>query len=160
MCVAHWRGKFGRGRNPDALMQRLYLLTPIPVGFGLMGGLFLLFGLGVPISRVAIATVFGVALVIGWVGLILWFVQPDRVRPAWQKRQQRGNRSRQAVTTAEGHLALEVHARGEPVRTFARYTDVDAAVGAARALLDEDPDAAYVTVFDARANTCVRVVER
>ena len=44
MCVAHWRGKFGRGGNPDALMERLYLLTPIPVAFGLMGGMFLLEG--------------------------------------------------------------------------------------------------------------------
>ena len=160
LCVAQWRGRFTRSDDPDALTQRVYLFTPVALGAALIGIVFLLLGLGLPLPQVMAPIVFGVALMTMFVGLILWLVQPDRVRPAWQRRQQQGQRSRHAAAISDGDLALDLHARGEPVRAPARYTEIEVAVAEARVLLEQDADVDYVTVFDTRARTGVRIVER
>jgi hypothetical protein len=162
--VLQWRGRLDRGRDPDALTSRVYLLTPTSLAFMLVGLGFVVAG-AAPEDRAGAAWgvvvgLFVIALLSGLSGLALWLVQPRRLRPAWQRRQLEDLAARRARPRGAGAYGLDVVKLREPVRDRRRFTSEDEAVGAARAILADDPDIEHVLVVDRRVGAGVRVVER
>lgn len=82
-----WLGRLPRGRDPDALLERGYLLLPLSVASVLIGIPLLLEALGVAAAGRWALPLFVVAILLGAAGVVLWATQPQRLRPAWQRRQ-------------------------------------------------------------------------
>jgi hypothetical protein len=163
MGVLQWRGRLPRGRDPEALTERLYLLVPTGLGAVLVGVAFLVMGWW-PDEEGAVwalvVSLFVLAGLGGTLGILLWLVQPERLRPAWQRRQAEGIAARQAPPRGSGPFSLDVVKLREPVRDPRRFVTEDEAVAAAEALLAEDPDVEHVLVVDGRVRAGVRYVER
>jgi hypothetical protein len=158
MAVAQWTGRLGRGRDPDALTERLYLLTPLATMFLLVGLLLLLEGLGVPVPDALAGAVLVLGLGLGLLGVALLLLQPRRLRPAWQKRQIQGHAARRRQGGDGGAYAIDLVRLRQPVREPDRYPTVEAALAAAEEAL-RTGGGEYATVVDTRSGVGVRVVE-
>jgi hypothetical protein len=158
MAVAQWTGRLGRGRDPDALTERLYLLAPLAAMFLLVGFLLLLDGLGTPVPDALAGAVLALALGLGLLGLALLLLQPRRLRPGWQKRQIQGDAARRRRGGGGGAYAIEVVRLRQPVREPDRYPTLEAALAAAEEAL-RTAGGDYATVVDTRSGVGVRIVE-
>jgi hypothetical protein len=161
LTVLQWQGRLGRGRDPDALTERLYLLTPTGLSFVLVGLAFVAAGWqpdqdGWGLMGLLLA----LAGLSGATGIVLWLVQPERLRPGWQRRQLEGLAARRARPEGSGPFALDVVKLREPVRDRRRFATEDEAALAAEAILADDPEVEHVLLVDDRIRAGVRYVER
>jgi hypothetical protein len=160
VSVLQWLGRLGRRGDPRAVTERLYLLLPVGLAPLLLGLLLLLDALGVAVPEAVTGSLLLLLLVTGLAALVVFFVQPDRLRPRWQRDQLERRRRRNRPAAGTGPFVLELGTDGEPERHPRRFPERTAATVAARRLLEEQDEVAYVTVHDTRVGVAVEIIER
>jgi hypothetical protein len=158
--VAQWTGHLGRGGDPDALRERTYLLAPLSAGIIVIGALLALSPALPAAAEGAVVALIIVCLLVMLASLALFALQPQRLRPAWQRRQIEGIAARRRGTTGRGRYVLELVALGEPVRDRRRHPTLEEATIAARAALDGDDGLESVQVCDTETDMTVRILDR
>lgn len=109
LFLAQWRGRFPRHGDPDAITQRLYLLMPIGLIFLVVGLTSMLTSLGVPFADRVLMPVLTLAFVVGLLSLGVFIASPQRIRPAWQRRQLDAIASRRAGPADPDPLSCPQH---------------------------------------------------
>jgi hypothetical protein len=160
VAVAQWTGHLGRGGDPHALRERIYLLAPLSAAMVVLGGLLALSPVLPAGAEGAAFALSLLCMLIMLASLALFALQPQRLRPAWQRRQIEGLAARRHGTTGTGRYVLELVALREPVRDRRRYPTVEEAAAAARAALDDDEELESVQVCDTETGMTVWILDR
>ena len=160
LCLLQWFGRLGRGGDPRAGTERLYLLTPLALTPLVLGLLLLVESLGGDVPEAVTGTLFLALMLAALASLILWVVRPERLRPAWQRRRRQRDASRARSPSRPGRYAVEVSAMGVAVRRAQHHDDLEEAAAAARRVLEDDAEAEFATIHDTVQQVAVRTVER